>query len=119
MADLHIDILGAAVMGRVGVGEVIVQAEKQLIPDPATGLPYRKNGQRHSFMILSTQNTQEIPSGDWLILDILLGDTSAAPIQLRVVEREQTFAPPPADAQLWGGSLGDGLILWPALRQGD
>ena len=49
----------------------------------------------------------------------MIGDTSAAPVQLQVVQREQTFAPPPADLQLWGASLGEGLVIWPALSQGE
>jgi hypothetical protein len=119
LADLQLNITGPALIGRVGLGDVVVSAGKQLVPNPATGLPYRASGSRYSFMIMSTQNTREIASGDWLIIDLLLGDTSAQPVQLSVVQREQTFAPPPADLQLWGASLGQPLVIWPALRQGE
>lgn len=119
IADLQLEIMGPAVLGRVGLGTAVIGAEKQLVPDPATGMPYRVNGQRYNFMLLSTQNTREIPSGDWLFFDIMIGDTRSEPVQIRVVQREQTFAPPAADLQLWGGSLGDGLVIWPALGQGE
>jgi hypothetical protein len=119
IADIHLMMTGPAILGRVGLAEALINANKQLIPDPATGMPYRVNGSTYSFMVLSTQNTHEIPTGDWLILDIQLGNTNAQPVQLKVVEREQTFAPPAADLQLWGASLGEGLVIWPALSQGE
>ena len=119
IADLHLMMTGPAVLGRVGLGAAIINANKQLVPDPATGMPFRVNGNIYSFMVLSTQNTNEIASGEWLILDLQLGDTGSEPVQVKVVEREQTFAPPPADLQLWGNSQGDGLVIWPALSQGE
>ena len=119
IADLHLMMTGPAILGRVGLGAAIINANKQLVPDPATGMPFRVDGNIYSFMILSTQNTNEIGSGEWLILDLQLGDTGSEPVQVKVVEREQTFAPPPADLQLWGNSQGDGLVIWPALSQGE
>lgn len=119
MADIHITLKGPALIGRVGLGEASVSAQKQLIPDPATGLPYRASGERYSFMLLSTQNTNTIPSGQLLIIELQLGDTRSAPVTLNVIQREQTFAPPPADLQLWGSPTSEGVVIWPALSQGE
>jgi len=119
IAELQLELTGPAVIGRVGLGEVVANARKQLVPNPATGLPYRADGARYSFLLMSTQNSDEIPSGEWLIIDLMLGDTSARPVQVAVVQREQTFAPPAADLQLWGASLGEPLVIWPALSQGE
>ena len=74
IADIHLMMTGPAILGRVGLGESLINANKQLIPDPATGMPYRVNGSVYSFMVLSTQNTNEIATGDWLVLDIQLGE---------------------------------------------
>ena len=117
MADIRLSFTGPVVIGRVGLGPALMSAQKDLIPDPATGLPYRKISENvYSFTILSTQNTDPIPSGDWLVIDLLVGDTTSEPVQVSIIKREQIFAPPSADLPLWGDTFEESVVIWPALR---
>jgi hypothetical protein len=119
LLNIHLKTTGSVVIGRVGLGPALINTEKQLVPAPSTGLPYRVHGDTYSLMILSTQNTKLIPSGDWIYLDLMIGDTSSEPVSLRVVKRVQTFAPTSADMILWGEEYDTPVIIWPALNEGE
>ena len=116
VAEFRFRLSGPAILGRVGVGSAVVSSGKQLVPDPATGLPYRVDGEIYSVVLLSTQNTDPITSGEWLYLDLQVSDTSSEPVTLSLIKREQTFAPPSADLILWGEEYTDQVVIWPALR---
>jgi hypothetical protein len=117
MADFRIDLLGPALLGRVGLGQALQSAQKSLIPDPATGLPYRQVGQAtYGLTILSTQNMDVIPNGNWLFFDLQIGNTQSEPVRVSLQKREQTFAPPQSDYLLLGDPFDAQLVIWPALN---
>lgn len=117
MADLRLQIQGPALFGRVGLGSVLMNSQKGLIPDPATGLPYRVFDQnQYAFTILSTQNTTPIPNGDWLWIELMVGDTSHESVRISIQKREQTFAPPTVDLVALGDQFEESVVIWPALR---
>jgi hypothetical protein len=70
-------------------------------------------------VVLSTQNSEPISSGDWLFFDLMISDTSSAPVTLSLIKREQTFAPPNADLMLWGEEYTERVVIWPALSEGE
>ena len=120
MADFRLKISGPALLGRVGLGSPLQSAQKGLIPDPSTGLPYRQISEStYGFTLLSTQNTRVISNGQWLIFDLQIGNTQSQPVTLSLQKREQTFAPPQSDALLWGDPFNAQLVIWPALHNGE
>jgi hypothetical protein len=119
IADLRFKLSGPGIIGRIGLGAAPISAGKSIVPDPATGLPYRVDGDIYSVMLISTQNIEPIPSGDWLFFDLQISDTSSQPVTLSLIKREQTFAPPSADLMLWGEEYTDQLVIWPALSEGE
>ena len=119
VADLRFKLEGPGIIGRVGLGSAPRSAGKSLVPDPVTGMPYRVDGNTYALMLLSTQNMDPIPSGEWLVFDLQISDTSSRPVTFSLIKREQTFAPPSADLMLWGEEYTDQIVLWPALSEGE
>lgn len=126
MADLRLQVKGPAVLGRVGLSDALINAQKSLVPDAQTGLPYRRSpaaegeqGDLYAFTILSTQNRQEIAGGSWLVFEFQIGDTRAQPVEISLVKREQIFAPIQADSLLWGDEFNQSLVIWPTLEAGE
>ena len=121
MADIRVAISGPARLQRVALGEPLVNSDKQLMNDPQTGTPFQvlEDGV-HRFIILSTENSNPISAGRWLYLQLLIGDTAReGPIQLSLIKREQTLAPPEADQQLWRANYETPLVIWPEVRNED
>ena len=119
VADLRFKLEGPGIIGRVGLGSAPISAGKSLVPDPTTGMPYRVDGSTYALMLLSTQNMDPIPSGEWLFFDLQISDTSSRPVTFSLIKREQTFAPPSADLMLWGEEYTEQIVIWPALSEGE
>ncbi|PKN56179.1 MAG: hypothetical protein CVU56_17490 [Deltaproteobacteria bacterium HGW-Deltaproteobacteria-14] len=118
MADLRFASEGDVELVQVAVGEAIIAAHKDLAPDPETGRPFRVLSDGSiQILIMSTSSADRIREGRWLFLKFRLGAAHGVPagpavLRLGLVEREALFAPPPADAALWGASFGAPLVVW-------
>lgn len=121
MADIHLRVNGPTMLTRVGLGEAALEAEKELVADPRTGLPYQTLGDEvHRFVLMSTQNTSRLGAGRWLLFEFLVGDTETeGPIQIGLVEREQTLAPTRADALLWNAGIDAPIVIWPEVNHAE
>jgi len=118
MADLRLLVDGDATLTQVATGQALIASDKTLAADPQTGKPYRvMSDGTLQLLVLSTTNDEPIPAGRWLFLTFRLGDAygpADPPVAFRLglVEREAIFAPPPADAALWGSHFGTPLVVW-------
>ena len=120
MADLRLEVSEEAQLLSVTPGAVIAEAEKQLSVDASTGESYFQPAPGVlQFVIMSSANSNTIGPGRWLELRFRLGG-AFTPAQMPLVfvlqDREQTFAPPLADAALWGDTLDTPLSIWPWLH---
>ncbi len=119
MADLRLRVLGDAELAQVAIGESLITSEKGFYMDPETGRAYRELADGTlQLLIMSTNNTRDIPAGRWLFLTFRFApsfgaDASVTPLILALVEREEIFAPAAADAALWGSHFGASLVVWP------
>ena len=120
-ADLRFEVRGPAQLLAVGLAPAVLDANKTLATDPDTGKPFRVLDEDvHQVLLLSATNTTPIAAGRWLLLRFQLGPESAAdaagwtaePAVIRMVQREETFAPPPADTALWAGGYTDPVVVW-------
>jgi hypothetical protein len=118
IADLRLKVEGPAVLERVGLGEAMLEAQKELVQSPSTGRPYQALPEGvFQFLALSSRNTNEIPGGRWLFVRFLLGDTAQeGPAVFSLVKREQVLAPPGADSQLWAEAYDVPVVIWPEVR---
>lgn len=119
MADLRLRVEGNAELVEVAIGESLITSEKGFYMDPETGRAYRElpDGTLQ-LLVMSTNNTRDIPAGRWLFLKFRFApsfgaETSVTPLVLALVEREEIFAPAAADAALWGSHFGASLVIWP------
>jgi len=118
LADLRFRLRGDAELTQVATGEALLAAHKGFADDPETGRPFRVMGDGTlQLLVLSTASNDPIPAGRWLFLTFRLGAPYGAlehafAFELALVEREAIFAPPPADAALWGATLGTPLVVW-------
>ena len=126
MADIRLAVKGPTTLSRVGMSDALIQTQKNLVPDARTGLAYRYQpadeaypADIYAFTILSTQNTESIPTGSWLVFDFQVGDTRAEPIEISLIKREQIFAPIQADSLLWGDEFEQSIVIWPTLNLGE
>ncbi len=117
IADLRLSVEGPARLRRIGLGEPLLDGAKEPVIDPATGRPFRLlDDGSTQVVLLSTSNTRRIAPGRWLYLRFDAGDSSGPatePILVRLLRREQTFAPQPADALLWGSRLDQPVVVRP------
>jgi hypothetical protein len=121
MADLRLAVSGPAQLLAVGLAQALLQADKEPALAPNTGRPFRRlDGGVHQVLLFSRTNTTPIEAGRWLLLRFRLGpqspddaaDWTTAPAVIRLVQREETFAPPPADTALWSGDYSDPVVVW-------
>lgn len=121
LADLRLRVTGPALLEQVGLGEAALAAEKTLTRSPSTGRPYQDLGDDVlQFLLMSSGNTNAIGSGRWLFFKFIIGDTAReGPVQVAVVKREQTFAPPAADSLLWSQDYDTPVVIWPEVRNED
>lgn len=121
MIDLWFKVDGPAELKTVGLGPALVAADKSLLADPNTGKPFLvMKDNTHQVVVFSTANTSPIGAGRLLLLRFKLGPKSSGesatwasrPVTVSLVEREELFAPPPADAVLWGGGYGAPVVVW-------
>ena len=126
IADLRFAIAGPAEVLSVGVGQAVHDAGKELFVDPHTGQPFRvlpatgEAGSVVQLLVFSTGPSEPIPAGRLAVLRVAIDEAAAGdpplgsvPVTVRLIEREETFAPPPADATLWGGGYGEPVVVWP------
>ena len=117
MADIQLGVDGPARITEVELLEPLTEAGKDAVTDPDTGLPYREiEEDRFQILLLSTASNETISAGRWLRLRFLAGGFSGPPtrpIVVRLLKREQIFAPPPADALLWGSPIDQPVVLRP------
>ncbi len=117
IADIRLTVTGPGQLKSVGLSPTVLDAGKELFVDPNTGKPFRVLADgTHQVLIFSTANTQTIPGGRWLFLKFTYDKafaTSPEPSVIQLVDREQIFAPPDADAVLWGTSLETPVVIWP------
>ncbi len=113
MADFRLEIDGPARLMQVGMGAALLDAEKELVQDSRTGKPYvERDDGSYQFVLLSTRNTNTIGAGRLLLFRLaLVPGEDANVVRVRLVQREQTFAPTAADATLWGVDNGGELVL--------
>jgi hypothetical protein len=118
VADLRLQVQGPAVLERVGLGQAMMEANKELVRSPSTGRPYQELSQDvFQFLVLSQRNTHTIPAGRWLFVRFLLGDTAnEGPATFSLLKREQVLAPPSADSQLWTAQYDRPVVIWPEVQ---
>lgn len=118
VADLRLQVSGPVVLERVGLGEAMLEADKELVRSPSTGRPYQELSEGVlQFLVLSQRNTLAIPGGRWLFVRFLLGDTAQeGPAVFSLVKREQVLAPPSADSQLWTAAYDTPVVIWPEVQ---
>ncbi len=120
MADVRLAVTGGATLTEVATGGALIAADKGLHVDSATGQPYHElDDGTLQFLVLSTTNTTPIGAGRFLVLRFRVGDAFAAPsgpATFALVAREEIFAPPPADATLWGTPIGTPVAIWPQVN---
>lgn len=118
VADLRFSLAGEAELTQVAIGEALVAGRKELAADPETGRPFRMLGDGTlQLLVLSTTSPDPIPAGRWLFLTFRIGAAYGAPtsptaLRLALIAREAIFAPPPADAALWGTEFSTPLVVW-------
>lgn len=109
LADLRFELIGASLDG-VALGRTLIDADKELLVDHATGKPYRAlpDG-RVQVIVYSGNNNNPFDTGRMLFLRLAVTDPAAASIAL--VPRTETFAPHAADEVLWGGGFEQPIYL--------
>ena len=115
IADIQFSVEGSARLTDIELLDPVTSAGKTAVADPDTGLPFKDRGEgRYQILMLSTASDETMAPGPWLRLSFLAGGFSGPPTQPVVVtltKREQIFAPPPADALLWGSPLDQPVVL--------
>lgn len=104
-------------LDRIGMGEALLDADKELYVDKATGNAFRTlpEGPLQS-LVLSTRSKARIKAGRWLAYRFRLGTEerpAKVPVAVSIIEREAIFAPPTADQVLWGKTFGAPVSVWP------
>lgn len=121
IADIRLAVSGPVRLAQVGVGAPVTDAEKSLFTSSDTGKPFLILDEGvHQILVFSTGNTKPIESGRWLLLRFVMGPQSAdqatnwtaEPGVFTLVKREETLAPPGADATLWGGGYDVPVVVW-------
>lgn len=113
VADLRLKVTGAE-LSRVALGASLLDADKELLADPETGKPFRTLPDHQlQLVVFSSGNTTTFAPGRLLFLRFRLDGTSGTPATFGIVSREQIFAPPSADQQLWGGHFDALVAVWP------
>ena len=121
MVDLQLRATGPAELKSLGLAPALTDAKKVLFSDPDTGRPFQKlDDDVYRILVFSTSNTNTIAVGRWLLLKFKIGPKTAAeaatwalePAVIRILQREETFAPAPADATLWAGGYSDPVVVW-------
>ena len=121
MADLRLLVSGPAQLTAVGVATAVLDADKELLSDPNTGKPFRVlEGGVHQILVYSIADATPIQAGRWLLLRFRLGpeskrpaaDWAREPTTIRLVQREETFAPGPSDTVLWSGGFTAPIVVW-------
>lgn len=117
IADLRLEIGDGAHLFEVALGPPLADVGLTLRPDAWTGRPWTELGDgRVRMLVMSPVNHGQMRGGDWLFMRLALGSPdrpARLPIVLRLIQREQTLAPPEADQMLWAVDLGEALVLWP------
>ena len=117
MADVRLRVEGDATLMSIATGEALIAADKSLHIDANTGRPFRElpDGVLQ-VLALSTANTSLVEGGRWLFFRFRIGgafEPATGPASFSIVAREQIFAPPPADAVLWGQPIDGPVVVWP------
>ncbi|MGM0576758.1 MAG: hypothetical protein ACQEXJ_13595 [Myxococcota bacterium] len=117
LADLRLVVEGDATMLGLELGEPVLEAGKSPLKDPDTGEPWQiLGGSTIRVSLASTEQTEPIGGGRWLVYTLRLGgafDPITEPVVLHLSTAEAVFAPPGADAVLWGAPVEDPVVLWP------
>ena len=118
IADIRIGVEGPAKLLSVEAGEPLLDAGKELLGDPGTGEVFQllNDDAVIRVVVASVDAVATIGGGQWLRYDFRLGgafEVAEEPAVLRIRKDEAIFAPPPAEAQLWGPGLDDPVAIWP------
>jgi hypothetical protein len=112
LADFRIAANRDVQLMTVETGEALTEASKELYRDPATGARFRRHGDgSYQLMAFGLGNVEEIGAGRLATLTFAVGSTQA--LELRIVRRHQTFAPPLSDTALQASTYDRGLVVTP------
>ena len=116
-ADLQLRVDGRATVSLVTLGPPLLDVGLHLTPDPWTGEAWSVlEPGLVRFLALSPLAHRPIVGGTWLTFALRFGEPGAPntmPVSVRLIEREQTFAPWAADHVLWSDPLGAPVVIWP------
>jgi hypothetical protein len=103
----------------VSAGTALTDTGKQLYNDPITGNPWKvRTDGSHQLLVLSFSNTNRLAAGrigtlDFSIDEPALTVEAGKHLAFRIVARDQTFAPPDADAAIAGTPLDRAVVVVP------
>lgn len=108
IVDLRLRTHSQATLVDAVAGEALTAAGKALYADPITGQNWRRRPDGdYQFLALSTVNTDSIGAGRLLTLTF----EASGPALVRLVKREQVFAPYAADAALQPQSYDNPVVV--------
>ncbi len=118
LADVRIGVAGPVKLLSVTAGQPLLDAGKELLGDPNTGEDFQilAEGSVIRVVIASVDTVHTIGAGEWLRYELRLGgafEVADEPAVLSLLRGEPIFAPPPAEATLWGPGLDQPVAVWP------
>jgi hypothetical protein len=126
MADIRFKVTCPVKLQTVGVGPAVMASEKEPLVNADTGQPFTvlANG-IHQVLLFSTANTNLIGAGRWLLLRFRFQTQEGPlgmpwlyePAVISLVDRDEVFAPPPADFALGIIDYDAPVVIWPEVVQ--
>lgn len=115
MVDLRLAAVGGATLERVGLGEALMQGQKELFVHPLTGKPFQEiRDNVYRIMITSPYNNALLQRGRWLFLRFrVAGDDDTPgqqPIRFSLLREAAVFAPLAADETLADNSFAGSVM---------
>ena len=120
MADLQLKVTGPATIERLGLGQALLDAEKEPLIHPHTGATYQRlDAETYRVILLSTQNTNVIEGGHWLSIRFAVGDTEMdGPATFQLKSHGQILAPSSANV-LDYSEIDNQVVVWPEVSNAE
>ena len=110
LADLRFLLAGGHLV-RAGLARSLMDADKQLLGDPETGLPFRRlSDGTWQVVIASGSGAEALGAGTWLALQV--APEGRGPVVVALAPRAEQLAPVEADAALYGQTLDGAVVVW-------
>lgn len=112
LADLRIYANGPVTLTGLVAGPALTDAGKELYNDPITGNPWKARADGSSqLLVLSFTNTNPLASGR--VVDLTFAVDTDQQVPFKIIRRDQTFAPPEADAALQSSPYDAAVVVSP------